>query len=71
MLTEEEIAVLEFEKRQWKQLANKEFLIKEELGLSETQYYLKLLGIIEKEAAVAKYPALVKRLREVAISQAW
>ena len=58
-----ERAVLDFERRRWKHVGAKEQAIRDEFGLSPTNYYQILNALLDDPAALAHRPALVNRLR--------
>jgi hypothetical protein len=58
-----ERAVLAFERRRWKHVGAKEQAIRDEFGLSPTNYYQILNALLDDPAALAHSPALVNRLR--------
>lgn len=63
-LTAIEKAILDFEGRGWWKYAGaKEGAIFVELGMSSTRYYQRLNVLIEKPAALAYQPMLVRRLQ--------
>ncbi|WP_238147728.1 MULTISPECIES: DUF3263 domain-containing protein [Micrococcaceae] len=63
-LTEAERAILEMEKRTWKYPGAKERAVRKELGMSATEYYMRLNRLIDDVRAVREEPALTRRLRE-------
>ncbi len=64
-LTEQERAILDFEKRWWRRPGAKEQAIRETFDLSPTRYYQLLNALLDRPAAVAYDPALVSRLRRL------
>ncbi len=64
-LTEREETILAFERSWWKYAGIKEQAIRAEFGLSATRYYQVLNALIDREAALAHDPLLVKRLRRM------
>ncbi|TNC46208.1 DUF3263 domain-containing protein [Mumia zhuanghuii] len=64
-LTEREQAILAFERSWWKYAGIKEQAVRAEFGLSATRYYQVLNALIDREAALAHDPLLVKRLRRM------
>jgi hypothetical protein len=64
-LTERELAVLAFEKQWWKYAGAKEQAIREIFGLTAIRYSQVLNSAIEKPAALAVDPMLVRRLRRL------
>jgi hypothetical protein len=61
-LTDLERDILAFERQWWRYQGAKETAIRKRFGLSMSVYFLALNGIIEKPAALAYDPMLVKRL---------
>lgn len=64
-LTERDRAILAFERRWWRYAGAKEQAIRERLGMSATRYYQLLNAALDKPAALAHDPLLVKRLRRL------
>ena len=64
-LSEQQQAVLDFEKSWWSLPGSKETEIRERFGISSTRYYQELNALLDDEAALAYDPLLVKRLRRV------
>jgi hypothetical protein len=64
-LTERERRVLAFERQWWKHAGSKEQAIRDLFDLSATRYYQTLNGLLDKPAALAHDPVLVKRLRRL------
>jgi len=62
-LSEEERAVIAFERTWWRHQGAKERAIREGLGMSATRYYQILNAIIDLPAAADEDPLLVRRLR--------
>jgi len=69
-LTSRERTMLAFEKQWWKYSGSKEQAIRELFDMSATRYYQLLNALVEKEAAFAAEPMLVKRLRGVRTGRA-
>lgn len=65
-LTDREQQILMFERQWWKHAGAKETAIRDLFGCSGTRYYQELLAIIDKPAALAFDPMLVKRLQRLA-----
>jgi hypothetical protein len=61
-LTNEERALLEFEKQRWQYAGAKETAIRDLFGVSATIYYARLNALIDRPEAYAAEPVLVKRL---------
>lgn len=61
-LTDLEREILEFERSWWKHAGAKETAVREKWDMSPTRYYQLLSAIIEKPAALAVDPMLVRRL---------
>ncbi|AZI57237.1 DUF3263 domain-containing protein [Nakamurella antarctica] len=64
-LTRVEREVLGFEKQWWQFPGTKEKAIREIFDLSPTRYYQVLNEVIDKPAALAEDPLLVRRLRRL------
>ena len=62
-LSDRDREILEFERHWWKYAGAKEQAIRELFGLSATRYYQVLNALVDKPAAMAADPMLVKRLR--------
>jgi len=63
VLSAEDLAVLRFEKRWWRQAGAKEAAARAKFGVSATRYYQHLNRLLDQPAAQAAEPELVKRLR--------
>jgi len=61
-LSDEELAILAFEKRWWRRAGSKEQAIVAEFELSATQYYRRLGELLDEPAALEAEPAVVRRL---------
>jgi hypothetical protein len=64
-LSEREREILAFERQWWRFAGAKEQAIRELFGLSATRYYQALNALIDRPAALAADPMLVKRLRRL------
>ena len=64
-LSDEDRAILEFEREWWQTRAPKERAVRDRLGLSFTRYYQRLNGLLDRPAALAFDPMLVGRLRRL------
>ena len=62
-LTAREQEILAFERQWWKAAGAKDRAIRELFDVSPTRYYQLLNNLMEKQAALAADPMLVKRLR--------
>jgi len=60
-----ERAVLEFERRRWKNAGEKEQAIREQFDTSPTNYFQILNALLDDPAALAHNPTLVARLRRL------
>lgn len=69
-LSERELAILAFESHWFKHAGAKEQAIRSELGLSAARYYQVLGSIIDRPAALAHDPMLVKRLLRMRTARA-
>lgn len=61
-LTDDETAILDFERHWWKYPGAKEQAIRDTFGCSPTRHYQLVNAIIDKPAALAYDPLLVRRL---------
>jgi len=61
-LTAEESALLDFENSWWRVPVVKDDQIRERFQMSATRYYQQLHALIDRPAALAAYPVLVRRL---------
>ncbi len=68
-LTRHQEAILAFERQWWTRQGAKEQMIAELFDMSATRYYQSLNAIIDKPAALAADPMLVKRLRRTRASR--
>ena len=64
-LSERDLAVLGFERQWWKYAGAKEQAMREKFDMSATRYYQALNALIDRPAALAANPMLVKRLRRL------
>ena len=64
-LSDEDRAILEFEREWWQKRTPKERAVRDRLGLSVTRYYQRLNGLLDRPAALAFDPMLVGRLRRL------
>jgi len=64
-LSERDREILGFERQWWKYAGAKEQAIREQFDMSATRYYQVLNALIDKDAAMAFDPLLVKRLRRL------
>lgn len=65
VLTEREQDILAFERQWWKYAGAKEQAVRELFDMSATRYYQVLNALIDRPAALAHDPMLVKRLRRM------
>jgi hypothetical protein len=65
VLSERDRAILDFERQWWKYAGAKEQAIRDSLGMPATRYYQVLNALIDRPAALAHDPMLVKRLRRL------
>ncbi len=65
MLSDEDLAVLEFEENWFTATVPREQAIMERFGISATRYYQRLNMLIDVPAALEAKPLLVKRLRRL------
>ncbi|MFZ0161916.1 MAG: DUF3263 domain-containing protein [Kineosporiaceae bacterium] len=64
-LTTREREMLVFERQWWKYAGAKEQAVRELFDMSSTRYYQVLNSLIDRPAALAHDPMLVKRLRRM------
>ncbi|HEU4674428.1 MAG TPA: DUF3263 domain-containing protein [Motilibacteraceae bacterium] len=64
-LSEREREILAFERQWWKYAGAKEQAIRDLFDMSATRYYQVLNALIDRPAALAHDPMLVKRLRRL------
>ncbi|CAN5820313.1 hypothetical protein BH24ACT3_BH24ACT3_12430 [soil metagenome] len=63
MLSDQDRAILDFERTWWTGAGPKQRAIKERLGLSGTRYYQRLGTLVESPEALAYDPLVVRRVR--------
>ena len=68
-MTRRDREILSFERQWWKYAGAKEQAIRDLFDMSATRYYQVLNALIDKPAAVAADPMLVKRLRRLRASR--
>ncbi len=64
-LTRREHEMLAFERQWWRHAGAKETAIREQFGVPPTRYYQVLNALVERPAALAADPLLIRRLRRV------
>ncbi len=64
-LSDQERAILDFERSWWRFGGAKEEAIREQFDLTATRYYQLLNRLIDRESALAADPVLVRRLRRL------
>lgn len=62
-LTVRQRSILELEARWWRGAGAKQQAIRNELGISDTQYYQQLSDLLDHPAAESAQPALINRMR--------
>jgi hypothetical protein len=60
-----DLRLLDFEREWWRHGASKESGVKENFGISLSEYYERLNHLIDSDEALAAQPLLVKRLRRL------
>jgi hypothetical protein len=65
LLAPRERAVLDFESRRFKNPGRKDQAVRDEFGISPTQYFQILNALLDDPAALAHNPTLVARLRRL------
>jgi len=68
-LSERDQAILAFERTWWEFAGAKEQAVREKFDMSATRYYQVLNALIDREAALAFDPLLVKRLRRLRMAR--
>ena len=63
LLTESDQAILDLERTWWTEDAAKDHAIRDQLGISRSQYYRRLGALLDEGAAYAYDPLTVSRLR--------
>jgi hypothetical protein len=69
-LSEDQRAILEFERRWWRQPGAKEQAIRDHFEMSPTRYYQTLNALLELPEALTYDPSLVNRLQRLRASAA-
>ncbi|MGR7025210.1 DUF3263 domain-containing protein [Geodermatophilus sp. URMC 62] len=64
-LTRREHEMLAFERQWWRHAGAKETAIRERFGVPPTRYYQVLNALVDRPAALAADPLLVRRLRRL------
>ncbi len=60
-----DLRLLDFEREWWRHAGSKESGVKENFGISLSEYYERLNHLIDSDEALAAQPLLVKRLRRL------
>ncbi len=63
MLTDNDQAILDLERTWWTEDALKDHAIRDQLGISRSQYYRRLSALLDEGAAYAYDPLTISRLR--------
>lgn len=69
MLSDNDGALLDFERRWWKHPGEKDAAIRDRFGISATRYYQRINRLLDDPAAYEHDAALVKRLRRLRSSR--
>jgi hypothetical protein len=69
-LTEQQQAILDFERQWWRQPGAKEQAIRDNFAMSPTRYYQTLNALLELPQSLTYDPALVKRLQRLRAASA-
>ena len=64
-LTDEELALLDFEAQWWRHAGAKDTQIRERFDLSPVRYYQRLTVLAARPEALAARPAVVRRLQRL------
>lgn len=65
VLTDDQRAILDFERQWWQQAGAKEQAIRDSFEMSPTRYYQALNALLDLPAAISYDPPLVHRLQRV------
>jgi hypothetical protein len=68
-LSEQQLAILGFEKQWWRYAGAKEQAIRDAFAMSPTRYYQALNSLLDSPDAMAHDPGLVQRLRRLRASR--
>lgn len=68
-LSEEDRAILEFERENWGAQANKESAVRERFSLSLARYYQRVYTICRSVEALAYDAVLVRNIRDAALAR--
>ena len=64
-LTDQELAILEFERQWWRYPGSKEGAIRELFSMSSPRYFQLLNALLDRPEAEVAYPTIVRRLRRL------
>ena len=64
-LTDEQRAMLDFEREHWRYLGSKDAEVRERFGRSLASYQQELSALLDRPEALAHAPATVRRLRRL------
>ena len=64
-LTNDDLAVLDFEDRWWRHPGAKETAIREEFGTTAVRHYQRLTALLDRPEALAARPVAVHRLQRL------
>lgn len=64
-LTDDDVALLDFEDRWWRFPGAKEAAIREQFGTMPTRYYQRLVALVDHPDAVRLRPLIVRRLQRL------
>ena len=64
-LTDQDRAIIDFERAWWQASGRKDVAVRERLGLSPSRYYTCLNQLLEKPEAMDYDPMVVRRLRRM------
>ena len=64
-LTDEQRALLDFEREHWRYPEGKESEVRDRFGLSLVSYHKRLNALLDEPAALTHAPATVRRLRRL------
>ena len=68
-MTDDDRAMLAFERKWWQFAGNKEAEIATQFGMTPVRYYQRLNAVLDDPQAIAFDPQLVRRLRRIRTSR--
>lgn len=68
-LTDEDLALLDFEDHWWRYGGKKEQAIRDQFGTTPTRHYQRVVALLDRPEALAARPLLVRRLQRIAAAR--